>query len=226
MQAVADTRYSFTAQYLRGAAIFTKRADEIERDAKSDIGDLLRTEHRALVTAAIMQSVACIEADIAEITMHGPGYHLGSDGRWNSAHHYLHPLAEFIDEQSALERYNIVLLLLSKPPFKMGQNPWQHTALLVKLRNELVHYKSRWGKELDAAKLVTGLQSLKLIRPPFISSEANFFPHQLLGSACAWWAVQSAVTFLNDFYDRIGIDSPLLPYAEELAASRKASRGG
>jgi hypothetical protein len=47
-----------------------------------------------------------------------------------------------------------------------GTQPWQDADLLVRLRNELVHYKSKWGQEMEKLKL----SSLKQLHPcpPFV----------------------------------------------------------
>jgi hypothetical protein len=77
MQATSVTRYSFTAQFLRGGAIFAHRAHAIEATADESLSEELQGEHRAFVVGAIVQSVAALESEISEVVMHGPGHHLG-----------------------------------------------------------------------------------------------------------------------------------------------------
>jgi hypothetical protein len=210
--AEADVRYSFTAQYLCASAIFARRCADIERANPNHPDELTRTEHRGLATAAIMQCAAAVEAESAELTRHGPGNHLGSDRMDIKARDFLVPLAEFIDDQDALTRYKVILHLLNRPPLVQGEQPRQDMAVLVKLRNELIHYKSKWGKEMDRQNFFLGLKQRRLARPPFVSENSNFFPHQLLGAACAAWSVRTAAAFLSGFYDRMGIESPLQSY--------------
>ncbi len=208
-----DSRYSFTAQFLCSSAIFARRCGEIERNNHDSPSEATRTEHRGLVTAAVMQCCAAVETESAEITMYGPGGHLGSNGMDTKAHDFLAPLSEFIDGQNPLERYNLILHLLGKQQLPKGENPWQDMATLVRVRNELVHYKSKLGEEMGRQNLFKTLQRLHLPKPPFIpSSGMNFFPHQFLGAACAAWSVHTAVAFLNAVYERLQIDSPLKPY--------------
>jgi hypothetical protein len=212
VSAEADVRYCFTTQFLCASAIFARRCAEIERAHPDNPDEALRTEHRGLVTAAIMQCAAAVEAESAELTIHGPGNHLGSDRMDRKAHDFLSPLADFIDDQDALTRYKVILHILNKPPLAEGERPWQDMALLVRLRNELIHYKSKWGKEMEGQKLYKSLQHLRLTKPPFVSANSNFFPHQFLSAACAAWAVRTAVAFLNGFYDRMGIESRVKPF--------------
>jgi hypothetical protein len=192
--------------------MFARRCADIESANPNNPDEQTRTEHRGLVTAAIMQCAAAVEAESAELTLHGPGNHLGSDGMDKKAHAFLLPLADFIDDQDALTRYKVILHILNKLAMAEGEQPWQDMATLVRVRNELIHYKSKWGKQMAKQKLIQTLQNLGLAKPPFIQPNTNFFPHQFLGAACAAWAVRTAVAFLNGFYARMEIESPLKPY--------------
>jgi hypothetical protein len=170
---------------------------------------LARTEHRGLATAAIMQCAAAVEAETAELTMHGPGSHLGSDHTDMKALEVLALLAEFIDDQDALTRYQIILHILNKRPLSEGAQPWQDMALLVRLRNELIHYKSKWGKEMDRQKLFKALKHMRLPKPPFVPLNASFFPHLFLGAGSSVWAVRTSVAFINVVYDHLEVESRL-----------------
>jgi len=142
--AVANTRYSFTAQFLRGGAIFTHRAYEIEAGADASISDELRSEQVACVVGAVTQAAAALEAEISEILIHGPGHHLGSNGVDATARDFLSPLASAIDREPTLRRYDLVLHLLGKPALK-GARPYQDADLLTRLRNELIHLQIEMG---------------------------------------------------------------------------------
>ncbi|RFB76601.1 hypothetical protein DYH55_19215 [Methylovirgula sp. 4M-Z18] len=70
-----------------------------------------------------MQSAAAVEAESAELTIHGPGHHLGLGHVDVQARDFLRPLAEFIDYQDALTRYKVILHLLHKQPLPEGEQP-------------------------------------------------------------------------------------------------------
>lgn len=205
----ADVRYSFTASFLHAAAIFVRRAYGIESEVRDAVDGDRIAEHRGYVVAAVMQSVAALEAEIYEITVHGPGHHLGSNRLDADARDFLAPLAAMIDDQEVLERYVAVLHLLRKEPLARDGSLWENVSLLVRLRNALVHYKSRWGSEIDTTKLLASLRKLKLQRPPFISEHEFFFPNQCLSAACAGWAVSTSLSFLLEFYSRLGLPAPV-----------------
>jgi hypothetical protein len=218
MSAIPDVRYSFTSQFLWGAALFAQRAREIEDAAGQAADESTKSEHRSYVVAAIMQSVAALEAEVWEVLYYGPGHHLGSNGTDLNARNLLRPRAEEIDKKETLRRYKCVLELLNKPPLNLGAKQSQHAQLLINLRNKLVHYKSTWGQEMDLQKLFEVLKQLRFENPPFIPYHGtNFFPHQILSSSCASWAVTTVTEFLNTFYSLLGFPSPLEPHKERLA---------
>jgi hypothetical protein len=214
VRATASTRYSFTAQFLRGGAIFARRAHEIE--AGADVSDDLRSEHAACVVGAVTQAAAALEAEISEVLIHGPGHHLGSNGINATARDFLLPLADIIDGERTLRRYELVLHLLHMPAFDRGAHPYQIADLLIDLRNELIHYKSKWGDQMERAKVFARLQELKFDKPTFMSPHTNFFPHRCLSASLASWSVTAGVDFINAFYSNLAVASPLIAHAVHL----------
>jgi hypothetical protein len=219
--ATLDSRYSFTAQFLCSSAIFARRCAEIERAHPSSPNDTMRTEHRGLVTSAVMQCAAAVEAESAELTMHGPGHHLGSNGVDARVLALLAPCTEALDKLQPLERYKLILCILHRQPLPEGNLPWQDMVTLIKLRNEITHYKSNWGADMERKSLFKTLRQLHLSKPRFVpSSGTNFFPHQFLGAECAAWSVQTAVAFIDAIYERLGVESPLESYRSQFEGLR------
>lgn len=214
--ATADTRFTFTGQFLEASAMFVRRARALESLASDQVDDAARCEHRGLVCSVIMQSAAALETEAHETCVHGPGAHLGSNGTDAAARDFLVPVAEFVDDQSALERFDLILHLLKKPSLDRGANPYQSAALVVRLRNELVHYKSRWGAEMERNKLQAALRSLGHRPPPFSDASMNFFPHRCLSADCAAWSLASVVAFLESFYRALGVPSRFADYRARL----------
>ena len=214
-----DSRYSFTAQFIRAGAFFSVRASDLEVNAGASCDDHVLMQHRAYVVSAVFQSVAALEADCFEVVEHGPGHHLGSNLNDLVARDFLRPLAGLIDKCQVLVRYEKILHLLNKEPILRGENPWRETDLLVKLRNELVHYKSRLTKDLEQKNLYESLRNLKHRQPPWILKADTFFPARCLNAECAQWAVEASANFLNTFYDRIELRSPIAPFMSEINKS-------
>ena len=212
----ADTRYTFTGQHLEASAIFVRRIRAIEAVAGPQTDDAVRCEHRGLVCAVIMQCAAALETEAYEICTYGPGAHLGSNGTNRDAQQFLSPLADVVDDQDTLSRFEVILHLLRKSPLPRGAEPFQSTALVVRLRNELIHYKSRWGVEMGSSKLYAALQSLGHQPPPFSDPSMNFFPHRCLSADCAAWALGSVVAFLEAAYQALGVPSRFEAYRSRL----------
>jgi hypothetical protein len=217
MAGILQTRYSFTAQFIRGSALFATQARTLEDTNRESAAEAVVAEHRAFVVGAIVQCAAALEAEIAEVVRHGPGHQLGSDGIDAVARAFLEPLCDVIEGESTLRQYEVVLHLLKRPALDRGTSPYQPAAVLIRLRNELIHYKSKWGPEMESEKLFTALQQLRFEKPPFESPNTNFFPHRCLSASLASWGVTSTIAFIEDFYSRLGIQSPLKPYMERLA---------
>lgn len=211
-----DMRSSLTNTFLSASILFAKRANDIEiNNPSSPIIEKYRIEHQGAVLAAIMQSVASLEAEMYEVLEHGPGHHLGSNGLDVEAQKFLNPMINLIDSEEILERYALVLHLLKKKPLERSTVHWEHALLLVRLRNSVVHYKSRWNRDIETTKLLKSLRKLGHPKPPFVSEHSSFFPHQCLNAACAKWAINSALSFLNLFYANLGFYDRFLHLEEK-----------
>jgi hypothetical protein len=186
---VLATRYAFTAQFVAGAVLLARRAAEIETLGQGQVDEVSQTEHRSLVVAAIMQATAALETELSEILVYGPGCHLGSNGTDAAAQKFLAPLEPLIDKQSGvLNRWLAVLQLLHRPSFDKGAQPFQDADLLVSLRNEIVHHKSKWGGTLSKKALMTQLMTKRFGVPAWVQHGHNEFPFRVLVADCALWA--------------------------------------
>ena len=215
MRPTLDTRYSFTAQFLNGAACMVRLAQAIEARPPEAIDGEQRSEHLGFTSGAVMQSVAALEADSWEVINYGPGHHLGSSEANSQAMTIIEPLAETLEGLDPLKRYAAALHLLGKAPFDRGAQPWQDAQLLIRLRNEITHYKSRSGAEMDRAKLFSALKAKAIPQPPFWPERGvNFFPLQCLSAERAAWAVRTTIDVLSEVYERLNVRSPLAGYPE------------
>ncbi len=212
-----DIRSGLTTQFLMAAVSHARSSVEMESRGVETITEEDKVSYRGFVISALLQSVAALECEIWDVVYYGPGHHLGSPHIEGNAKKLLKPLAELIDGQPVLERFRIVLHLLNKTGLDPGSQPWQDTSLVIRLRNELVHYKSRWGEELDELKFIKALKQKKHAKPFFmVGKNTNFFPYECLSAACATWAVRSCIAFLNVFSSNLGFPDRLAPYQERL----------
>jgi hypothetical protein len=214
MRVSTDVRYSFTVQFLVGATMLARDAQRIEAEKADAASEAEQMQHRAHVVGAIMQATAALESEIWEVMVYGPGHHRGSTKIDTAAADLLKPLADAIDGESVLERYGLVLHVLQKKPLARGSQPWQDADLVVRLRNEIVHYKSAWKSALDKKKLVLQLAAKKHGPPLFEKSE--LFPRAYLSATCAYWAVQSCAAFLDAFCTNLGFPERLDAYRKRV----------
>lgn len=206
-----DTRFTFVSGFLRGAQLLAESASEVEELGESAEASQV-TRHNAFVIGAIVQAAMALEAETSMIVLHGPGHHLGSNGVDKEARDFLNRLEGVLNRESrVVERYQLLLHLLGREPMDSGTEPFQSAALLMRLRNELVHFKSKWGQDMEEEKLFKGLEALRLQPPPWSLAGQNFFPHRCLGAACANWAARSANDLLVGFYKRLGLANPYCP---------------
>ena len=186
-------------------------------EVESEVDEEIRSQHLAFVTAAIMQSTAALESEVWQITRYGPGQHLGTKGTDLVAQKLLDPIKEDIDDMKVLRRYEVILHLLGKEQVDRGAKPYQQADLLIRLRNELVHYKSESGPEMDRKGLYTSLKNLRHKKPPFVQGNVNYFPFECLSAECAQWAWTSAVAFLDEFSEKLGKPCVLDGYRDQLS---------
>jgi hypothetical protein len=212
----SQVRTSLTMQFMMAAVLQVREAVSIEAMDPTDVTEQHQVAHRGYAVGSIMQATAVLECEIWEVMVYGPGHHLGSNGTDVAAREFLAPMADLIDREGPLTRYRRVLHLLKKEPLDTGGAIWENAKLVVQLRNELMHYKSKWSSELERTKFLNRLQDMKHPKPPFVPSLGSFFPYECLSAACASWAVQSCIGFLRAFYENLGFPDRVAAYEERL----------
>lgn len=211
-----DIRASMVSQYILGASKFALKAREIEDSFnEQSITEEIKCEHNAYVVSSFMQSVGALEAEIFEILNFGHHHHLGSGHIIQEDVDFLSGIAQNIEDNSTLHKYSVVLHLLKKPPIR-DTVYYQNAKLSTQVRNELVHYKSKWDSQRSVQKLIVNLKNLNFASPKFVSPNSMFFPHLFLSASSAAWAVSSANSFINKFFELLEVDSPLQPYQDRI----------
>lgn len=206
----------FSIIHLYSAALFARKSHEIEKQWQGVHNPTLYREDLAYVSSSIISSVAFLESTINEIYSDSldqkPEQHpilsqLDSDSL-NKIIHIQNVLnLKFL---SILEKYQFFLILLNKAEFDKGKNPYQDTNVLIKLRNDLVHYNPEWidandepteNKPHRYESALIGRFEENL----FMKSSGNpFYPYKCLGYGCADWAVTTAKNFVAKFSDDLG----------------------
>lgn len=207
--------YSFTAQFVAGAALQALRARQLEGILDAD--PIHVAEHRSVVVAAIHQAVAAMESDLNAVVEHGPGHHMGSNGIDQQARALLASKAEAIDREpgGVTARWAMIFKLLDRQPGNSphwrGTKLWQDAGLLVDVRNELVHYRPTLGGATPRRpNLARELLRKKMTTPPFNSKVNNDFPIRILSADLADWCVVVASSVIDASADALEVaTSPL-----------------
>jgi hypothetical protein len=146
-------RHHLSSNHLFSAYVFGRSARQIE-DA-NQLTDNLRLEHRSLVIASILCSVAFAEAAINELyaicaedpmDVHVSGH--PEDQRFGSIGPdtvrilgSLWRIENFQRSAGLLDKYQTSLRVANRQEFDKGSNPYQDAKLVIDLRNLLVHFK-------------------------------------------------------------------------------------
>ncbi len=202
-------RTYYSSYHLWAAKHFSVRAKTVEnqegRKPRFDI------KHRAYVTNAVFSAVGFVEAAINELYQDIADGHDSYIGTLDAESKLLmSDFWQFTEKRnrsafSLLDKYQIALTFLRKERFVPGKAPYQDASLVVKLRNELVHYKPKslgGAVEHQLARQLRG----KFNDNRLMSASSNpWFPGKCLGHGCAAWASRSVEAFADEFFARIGV---------------------
>lgn len=157
------SRSYWASLHLISATALTRFSFQLEsRLLAGESEGVFSQERRACVTGAILTSVAFLEAtanelfsDAADVVPGIPGAASSTLmlGRLNGL------TADTIQRYRAmwklsvprranyqvLNKFEIALALADKEPFDRGSRVYQEAALLIKLRNSLIHYEPSWA---------------------------------------------------------------------------------
>ena len=170
-------------------------------------GDFIN-HHRAYVVGAILTSVASVEARINEFYIDATDNLLGSILDV-SQQALLAELWKPLDEKkvSILQKYQIALAAIGRGKFDTSRGPYQNVALLIGLRNMLVHFKPEWdSNQKKHGKIEKDLQGRFELNPFWPKDNSIFFPFKCLSYGCASWAIRSSMDFILEFFGLIELD--------------------
>lgn len=214
------SRTYFSIQHILSAALFARYTYGIEKNYNGVFSNELFSQHRAYVTGSILSSVFFLEATINEL--------FADTMESNSAiAKKLHPTTIQLMAKmwklevprtanyKILQKYQIALVLAQNQIFDPGASFYQNVNLLVKLRNDLVHFEPEWSKlpssddfgPDDIHRYEKTLREKFTVNP--LTSQGNpYYPDKCLGYGCAEWSVISSVKFTDEFFSRMGLISP------------------
>ena len=166
---------------------------------------------RRLATATVMMAVASIEGYTNELFADAAqNFEPGALDSWLRA-------ARKIDRKPVLDKCDWFLSFRSKPGLDRDKRPTRDIQCLVDLRNELVHFHPEWHDESRRHAELS--ETLKGKFPPlkWLKDDPGIFPRAWTSHACARWAVQSSVDFIDGFCGQADLTTPLDQFRKQLA---------
>lgn len=215
-------RHSYSLQHIQSAALFTRQAYLLEKAYDGKFSEELFADNKSYATEAIIATAAFLEASINELfadTVDNPETDQMKQLDINTRQ-LMAEMWELKVPRTAsydiLQKYQIALTLARKQLFDLGRLPAQDIKFVIKIRNDLIHFEPTWVSTLEKDMYVdtSNYQNLQKenkfpINALYAGTQNPFFPDKCLGYGCAKWAVNTAIKFVEEFYARMGIPSPI-----------------
>lgn len=201
--AVVAPEIALYRQHLLAARQFADQARVLEQRGPGRISTVGFDRHRSYVTAAILASVAFLEASINELyaEMEELNESEGS-GPSNRMLARLPQVWPTIERLPILHRYQLALVLADAERFDEARPPYVDVESLIRLREALVQHLPE--RDIERRRLERRL-SQRFPPSALARKPGPWFPHQCLGAGCADWAVRTADRFSDLFCQRMSI---------------------
>lgn len=209
----ASVRVYFSTHLLwmakRSAARCTDREEELvnEGDNSPD------ADHRAEVIASLFATVAFLEARVNELFSDSVDKPSGTpltkglpDGctdqmsaAWTHAVRYRH---------DALAKYNLALECAGQATYDRGAKRAQDLQRIIDLRNMIVHAEAKTQNTVNLHKDQQALMQALGKRVALNCQSTDglpFFPNKVLSAGCARWACDTAMDFVRDWEQKMGL---------------------
>lgn len=123
-----------------------------------------------------------------------------------------------LSRMSWINKYSLVVDLLSKFDFEKGSSVYQDVVLLNELRNSIIHFvpetivENIYFSEFAESRYVE-IQKIEnkfrgKIKNSVYRKNGNFINSGVMSADAAAWSVLSAIKFTEKFYELLGINDP------------------
>lgn len=212
-------RNYFSTYMLWASQDFASKADAIEANHSGE--SRFDIEHRAYVLSAVMNAAAFLEAMVNELLQDA------ADDQGITGDGYVAPLSprtrELMREwwiasgdgfERLLDKIQLLLVFAGKEKLDKGAQPFQDAALLLALRNALVHFRPE-SVAADGDHRFTKALRGRFADNALMSGSGNaWWPDRALGAGCATWAFHSAKAIADAISDKMGIQPNYRRHAE------------
>jgi hypothetical protein len=102
------------------------------------------------------------------------------------------------ERKSPIEKLDLILHLREKPALDKKAAYYKAMIAVIRLRNELTHFKPEWSHEADIHIKISDVLKGYFIRSPHFANEL-IFPSAWVGHSCTSWAVKTTLDFIREF---------------------------
>jgi len=204
----ADSRVNMAVPNLLSATVFSRRIKELEIEHEGEEFGEFWHDIFANSSGAIFTSVAALESYANELFVDYDS--VFPELRQN----IMAKLWELYEQKPTLEKYEFALLLKDGSAFNKGASPYQDVALIIKLRNALVHFKPEWFSQQEEHAKVSKHLKNKAIMSPFFHSSEPLFPRGWASHATVKWVIESTLTFILEFEHRAKVEQRMAKFQE------------
>lgn len=203
----------YSIQHIQAAAYMTRSASKIEAQL-TDETDHEAVVLKAYVSSALFSSVAFLEALANEIyadALQPNEEHLSTLTERDRAMIAGLGETESVQRASILAKYDLLLLAAGKPPLRHDNDPYKATSTVIRLRNEIVHYKASFF-DVGSEGMVRAGSFSKSKLPQQIKDK--FKPRKSarglsgdawIGYGLAQWSLTSVIAYADAVFEALGV---------------------
>lgn len=210
VSATARTRFNLALHHLFAACRAAARVRELEsQHAGEEFGEFWE-EILHCSLSVVSLSVAAAESYANETLLDSPTF---PDSMPPSA---VKELMALIDRKSILEKYRIALSLISGAALSKEEPVVKRMALLIDLRNAVVHFRPEWFDSQKAHATLSERLAKEIGASSFLATEP-LFPRAWASTSFVEWALVSTIGYLDAFFAAANVKSPLEPFRGRLS---------
>jgi hypothetical protein len=206
LQASLRVRADHSIAHLRGAALFAADCKPLEENNSWPATPEVLLRHGASAGAAVILSVAAVEAFVNELQVAAHDGFSSATPAIKEQSRVIPSLWDTVERLPLERKLSWILQMVNVPPLPKDRDPAQSLALLLRLRNALVHYTTEWtGDSSRSAKLAHYLKG-RFAENRLCMPGQQFFPYRCLGYGSGQWAVTTVSSYVRIYCE--ALDTP------------------
>ena len=121
-----------------------------------------------------------------------------------------------IEKKSILTKFNFALALRGVRKLDKADPGFNNMQALIALRNALIHFKPEWEDKQRNHLKISSLLKKKFEPSTFILGNEGIFPRKWASHSCTVWVIESCLTFIEDFENRMKITAKFELFLQRL----------